>query len=127
MQIKRRYVRWQTNRQAKIKLEGGADFVDCRLMNISLKGMQISLAEKLLKDKSLKLSLSLSDEFSLDIEAWVAWHKIIDGRNFYGLYFDKINDSNKNRICQFMRVNYPQDLDKQCWQDKTLEKGGEEM
>lgn len=128
MQIKRRYVRWQINRQAKIKLEGSADSFDCQLMDISLKGMQVSLAQKLPKDKFLKLSISLSDEFSLDIiEAWVAWQKIKGGHNLYGLYFDKINDSNKDKICQFMRVNYPQDLDKQCWQDKTIEKGGGKM
>lgn len=131
MQIKRHYVRWQINRQAKIKLEGEADFADCRLMDISLKGMQVSLAQKLPKDKFLKLSIALSYEFSLDIEAWVAWHKIIDGHNLYGLYFDKISDSNKDKICQFMRVNHAQDLDKQLWQDKIQdkieEKGGREM
>ena len=127
MQDRRRFMRWQIDRQARVKLEASPAFTDCHLKDISLKGTQISLEQKLEKDKFLRLNLALSKEFTLDIEVWVAWHKSVDGHNVYGLYFAKIKDNDKEKIYQFIRRYFPQEINKQWWRGLTEEKGGEIM
>ncbi len=122
MQSRRLGIRWQTNKPAKVKLEGAEDFVNCMLSNISLKGLKITLTEKLPIDKFCKLDLILSDKFSLNIEVWVAWHKTISDLNSYGVYFKKMKDSDRENIYKFIRSDFPEQLKKQWWEGgKTME------
>jgi len=116
-QIQRRYTRWKIKNEAKVRLEGAEAFAGCLINDISFSGIQISLAQKLPKDTSLKLSIILSDGSALDVEVWVVWHKQIDGHNIYGLYFTRIKDQDKEKIYQFMRRYFPQELNKQWWKD----------
>jgi len=127
MQDRRRFVRWQIDRQAKIKLEGAESFADCHIKDINLKGLQISLGLKIQKDTFLKFNLYLTEETSFDIEVWMVWHKSIDGVNIYGLYFTKIKDSDKEKIYQFTRRYFSKEINKQWWKGLNEEKGGEEM
>lgn len=93
MSERRSCIRWQIDRQAQVKLEAAPSSVACIIHDINFKGARISLKEELPLDKSLKLNIDLSREFSsFELEAWVAWHKTIDGYNLYGLYFTKIKD-----------------------------------
>lgn len=128
---RRRFIRWQIDRQAKVTLPDQKTSVDCQVKDISYKGVQISLVGHLEKDKYIDLSISLSYNCTLNVEAWVTWHKTIDGHNLYGLYFSKIKDQDKERIYQFIRSNFNEQLKKQWWQgsieQKPKEKGGEEM
>jgi len=118
--------RWQVNQQAKIKIGENPDFVACQIRDLNLKGIQVALEEKLGEDKFLKLSLILSSEFSLsDIEAWVAWHKVLEGINIYGLYFNKLKGSDKEQIYKFTYKYCSQEVKKQWW--KGAERGGEIM
>lgn len=124
----RRFTRWQIDKPAKIRLEGRETFINCSIKDISLKGMRIGLGAKLPRDAFLDLSLILSDEFILDkIEAWVVWQRSVSGLNFYGLYFSKISDGNKEKIYQFVRHYVPSQLTQQWWRKWDLEKGGEIM
>lgn len=127
MQDRRKIIRWVTNKQAKIKLEGAVAFIDCQLPNINFKGLQISLKPKLIKDTVVKFSLVLSEDFTLEIEAWVTWHRTIDGNNIYGLYFTKIKDIDKEKIYKFVYKSSPQEISKQWWKGFSEEKGGETM
>ena len=123
---RRNLVRWQVNKQAKIKIGENPDFVACQIRDLNLKGIQVALEEKLEKDKFLKLSLILSSEFRLsDVEAWVAWHKVLGGTNIYGLYFNKLKGSDKEQIYKFTYKYCSQEVKKQWW--KGTEKGGEIM
>jgi len=110
--------RWQINRQVKIKLAGAESYADCFVRDINLKGAQISLAIKLPKDTFQRLSLLLTDDFVLNVEVWVVWQKTIEERNVYGLYFSKIQDSDKERIYQFIRQYFSGQLKQQWWQDQ---------
>ena len=122
MQIRRRCTRWKVDNEAKIKLEGAESFVECTVTDVSFNGVQVSLAQKLPKDTFLKLTLALSDETVFELEAWVVWHRQIQGYNLYGLYFTKIKDADKEKIYQFMRRRFPQELNKQWWRDLSEEK-----
>lgn len=126
MKIRRQVARWQMDMPAKVRLEDAASFVNCTLSNISLKGCKIVLPEELPQDKYFKLSIVLSGDYSLNIEAWVAWHKTVDGHNIYGIYFSKVKDSDKEKIYKFIRSDFPEQINRQWW-DIPQEKGGELM
>lgn len=127
MDEKRRYARWQVNRHAKVKLAGAQTFASCKIHDIGLKGLKISLPLKLPPDTFLNLKIVLSDEFILDVEAWIVWRKGIEGVNVYGLYFSKIPDEDKEKVYQFMRRYFLKQMSKQWWPDVYQEKGGETM
>jgi c-di-GMP-binding flagellar brake protein YcgR len=127
MNIKRRFVRWQVNKEAKVLLEGALNPAICTVKEISFQGVQLCLKLKLPKDTFLKLRLILSEQFILDVECWVVWHKGIEGINIYGLYFTKIKDADKEKIYQFIRRDFAHELHKQWWQETPREKGGEKM
>lgn len=103
MQIKRRFTRWQINAPARIKTSESETFNVCNISDIGLKGARLSLKEKLAKDVLLGLTICLSEDCSLRAEAWVVWHKCVEGCNHYGLYFKQINDYSKNEIYRFVR------------------------
>lgn len=127
MKSRRQVARWQAHRQARVKLEGSGSFVDAQLSDISLKGLKITLSEKLPIDQHFKLDLVLSDEFNLCVEVWVAWQKTFDNLNTYGLYFSKIKDSDKERVYQFIRKDFPAQINRQWWDSPAAQKGDEDM
>jgi hypothetical protein len=98
-----------------------ADFYDCTVSDLSLKGCRVSLTEKLPQNKRFKLTLVLSDDCSLDVEAWVAWHKTVEEYNIYGIYFARIRDSEREKIYQLIRRDFSEQVNKQWWE------GGENM
>lgn len=114
----RRYPRWQVdNRQVRIKLEGAPRETFCTIRDIDYKGMQVSLDARLEVDTYVKFKLSLCEEYPLETEAWVAWRRQINGRNFYGLCFDKLTGDDEEKIYKFLYHNL---------QTGTV-KGGEKM
>lgn len=126
MSERRYFVRWHTEQQIRAKLEGRNSLSIYRLSDISLKGVKIFLNQTLPLQELLKLKLVLSDEFVLNVEAWVIWHKIIGGMHSYGLYFSKIHDGDREKIYQFVRSFYPEEINRQWWKDSRKE-GGEKM
>ncbi|MDD5195997.1 MAG: PilZ domain-containing protein [Candidatus Omnitrophota bacterium] len=117
MQEHRKLPRWLVNREASIKLEGQAREILCRIKDINFKGMQIALSHKLNVDSYVRFSLALSRESSLDTQAWVAWHRQLDGCDVYGLYFNKLNKEDEDKIYQFLYHNIK----------RGASKGGEDM
>lgn len=121
MPERRNLGRWQINQQAKVKLEGAEAFAECCINDVNFKGLKLSLSQRLTPDKFLKVQMMLSEDFILEIEAWVVWHRRVMETNVYGLYFSRIKDSDKEKIYQFVRQNFPQEINKQWWG------GGESM
>jgi len=121
MRDRRQLKRWQVAKQAKLKLEAEQGFVDCYIADLNLRGFRLACGQKLDKDTYIKFTLKFSDEFSFELEAWVAWHKSVEGQNIYGLYFSKIRDVDKERIYQFIRENFPEQLKQQWWQENYKE------
>jgi len=108
MPDKRKTLRWKAGKLIKIQLDGAAAPAECQLKDISFSGMQVSLRIKLPLDKYIKLRIILFKEVEFKVEAWVAWHKVSDGRNVYGLYFSKIDSLDKGKIYDFVYKNIPQ-------------------
>lgn len=127
MPERRCIIRWQTSNTAQIKLEGAESPIDCLIKDINYKGLQICLKARLPKDTHIKLKLVLNDEFSLEAEVWVAWHKSIDDINIYGFYFTRIKDSDKEKIYKFVYKYFPEQITRQWWGDLIEKKGGETM
>lgn len=127
MQERRKLPRWQINQQAKIRLEGAVSDAVCHIRDINFKGMQVIFGLKLGLDTYVNLRLILSPEISLDVQVWVAWHKTIDGRNTYGLYFTKITAEDKEKIYKFVYQNVPNEAVKGWSNGAIKEKGGEKM
>ena len=98
MQEHRKLPRWLVNREVRIKLEGQVREISGQIKDINFKGMQIALNSRLSVDTYIKFSLALSYGSSLDTQAWVAWHRQIDGRDIYGLYFSKLDKEDENKI-----------------------------
>lgn len=127
MQNHRTCPRWQIHWPAKVRIGDKEGLTDCHINDINFKGLKLALAEKLTPDTFVNLSLILSSGLVLNVEVWVAWHKAIEGLNTYGLYFNKIRDADKERLCQFIRMNFPGQINRQCWDGLQKEKGGEAM
>lgn len=131
MRDRRHSIRWQINIEAKARLEGAFADISCIVHDLNFYGARISLAQKLPQDIPLKISISLSEEFVLEIEIWVVWHKRLMDKNVYGVYFSKIKDSDKLTIYKFMRDNFPKILNKGeqriPGETRDLERGEEKM
>lgn len=127
MQNHRVCPRWQINWQAKVRIGNKENLTDCHINDINFKGLKLTLAEELAVDSFVSLSLVLASDFVLNVEVWVVWHKTIEGLNIYGLYFNKIRDADKERLSKFIRVNFPEEINNQCWGRLKQEKGGEPM
>ncbi|MDD4980042.1 MAG: PilZ domain-containing protein [Candidatus Omnitrophica bacterium] len=127
MKDRRRSIRWQINQQAKVKLEGAYAFIQCFIKDINFTGLQISLRMKLPEDTFLKFNLVLSEEATLDIEAWVVWHKRRDDFNVYGLRFTQINEENRGEIYKFLYKYFPEEVVKRWGQKTAVNTGGETM
>jgi hypothetical protein len=122
---RRSFVRWGVGRPAKIKLDGAESYANCNIKDINLKGTQIHLKFKLPKDTFLKFKLVLAEDFILNLEGWVVWQKRIEENYIFGLYFTKINDSDKEKIYQFVRRYCANEINRKWWQ--ITPEGGEVM
>jgi c-di-GMP-binding flagellar brake protein YcgR len=110
MHTVRKYTRWQLDRPAKIRLEGAEAWTGCVISDLSFCGCMVALAIRLPKDSFIRAEIFLSEECSLDLEAWVVWHRPAEGNNVYGLYFTRITDSDKEKIYKFVQSNYSRQL-----------------
>jgi hypothetical protein len=111
----RRLPRWQINQQAKLKLEQAVEDVFCQVKDISYKGMGVVLGAKLPQDTAFRLNLRFSGDCTFDAEVWVAWVKVINGVNHYGLYFSRLRDVDKDKIYRFVHAHLPKELAIDWW------------
>ncbi len=109
MQERRKLPRWLVSRQAKIRLEGKDTEITCWVKDINFSGIQIILAPKLAVTRYIKFRLTLAKDFILSTEAWVAWHKEIEGHNVYGLYFKKLQEADRSNIYKFVFNKIPEE------------------
>lgn len=119
--------RWQVNWQARLKLEGQEESACCTLRDINFKGAKVCSEQKLPQDALLKLSICLTEDCHIVVEAWVAWHKSLEGINLHGLYFTKIKDSDKEKIYQFIQSNFKGQIKKQMWEGLNKEEGRQNL
>lgn len=111
----RRFPRWQINQQARLKLEQAVEDVFCQVKDINYKGVGIVLGMKLPQDTAFRLHLRFSEDCTFDAEVWVAWVKVINGVNHYGLYFSRLRDVDKEKIYRFVNTHRPNEIKQNWW------------
>lgn len=96
-------------------MEQAVEEVFCQVRDINYKGMGVISEVKLPQDTAVKLSLRLSGECTFDAEVWVAWVRVIDGVNHYGLYFSRLRDADKEKIYSFVQQNLSKAMVNKWW------------
>lgn len=99
--IRRKFIRWDLKHEVNLKI-GAGEPTSCQVHNISLKGVEVTLARELAQDRSNKLQLYFDDGHPVSAEGWVMWHRRVDGLNVYGLYFTRISDTDKEKLYEFV-------------------------
>ncbi len=90
------------NQPANLTIGESIRPIPCTVEDISLGGIRVSLGKYLFPEVFSDVSLSLTDNFNLDIGASVMWQESVEARNTYGLSFTRIDDEDRNRIAQFV-------------------------
>lgn len=130
MKERRRLARWLVNQHAALKLGQAAKELLCQIKDINSKGAKITLNTKLPDYEALRISLRLSENYTVEAEVWVAWRKVVNGINHYGLYFSKIKDADKDKIFKFINLYRHNDSEQKPRLRAAKvekEKGGEDM
>lgn len=107
--------RWQINQEAELTVENGLRSIPCVVEDISSAGICLSLKRNLFDDVFSNFKLALGVNFELDVGAQVAWRDQTLEKNIYGLSFNRIEDSARNRIGEYIKENFPNLLVKQWW------------
>jgi hypothetical protein len=128
----RKLARWQVNQPAFLKLDQADEKILCRVKDINFKGARVALDAKNIKlssDSTFKVSLWLSEDYTVEATIWVVWTRVIDGVNHCGLYFSKIKDVDKDKIYKFIHKFRSDGLKKESWlgsfEDEKTGEGGE--
>ncbi|MDO8662091.1 MAG: PilZ domain-containing protein [Candidatus Omnitrophota bacterium] len=115
MEEQRCAARWKINQEADLCVDEGIKSIPCVVEDISSRGMRVSLGKDLFPDVFANFNLTLSDDFTFNAGAQVAWAEKIYEKNVYGLSFSRIEESTKNRICRYVQDNFPTEMTKQAW------------
>ena len=120
---------WILHKNAKFKIgPAGPPYTDCVITDLSFKGARINTHVKLPRDSFMQVTIILAENVVLNVEAWVVWHKTVDGINSYGLFFSKMHDHDKEKIYRFICSSYPNQLNEKRWCEPSQEeKGGRDM
>ena len=102
MESRRTSPRLTVNQLAELRIENNLNPIPCIVEDISAGGMRVSLGRNLFSEVFSNVNFALSDNFSFDVGATVAWQENKEGRNTYGLCFDRIDDLDRERISQFV-------------------------
>ena len=90
------------NQLAELRVEDRPQPIPCTVEDISSGGMCVSFKKNLFPEVFSNVNFSLSDNFGFDVGARVAWQECVEGKNTYGLCFDRIEDSDRERISQYV-------------------------
>jgi hypothetical protein len=129
MYERRRLSRWQINQRALFRLRQAVNESYCQIKDLNAVGVQLVLHTKLPMNAAFKMSLRLSENYTIEAKVWASWHRVINGSNHYGLYFSEIKEADKDSINKFISTFYPNDdPDKMLWLETDANgKGGEQM
>jgi len=108
--------RWQINQGAELIVENGFKPIPCVVEDISSGGMRISLKRNLFDDVFSNFKLALSADFELDVNAHVAWRDQAYENNIYGLSFNRVEDSLRDKIKDYVSKNFPNLIVKHWWE-----------
>jgi PilZ domain len=103
---KRLLPRWKIGALAKIRWPGASDYLTCEVRDLNMRGFCLALTEKIPEETS-RVELHFNEKYFFDIEIALTWHKEAGGKQTYGAKFVKVRDSDREKIYQMMRENFP--------------------
>lgn len=101
--------RWKISTPAKIKWQDTKDYLPCEVRDLNMRGVSLMLAEKISANE-VSFELYFNDKYFFHIEASVAWYQGVGGKHIYGLRFIRLRDTDREKIYQMMRDNFPKYL-----------------
>jgi len=105
--------RWKVSMPAKIKLEGSDNYLECEVMDLNLKGFSLVTSNKIAK-KETDAKLYFSDEFTFNLKISIHWEKEANNKYTYGIRFDRVTGSDREKICKMMKDYFPANI---WWKD----------
>ena len=115
---RRNVVRWEVNQPAEITVdEECARGIPCTIKDISIEGMCVSLPRRIFPEALSRINVGLSDALQFRTDTSVAWSEETEQNCCYGVCFNGIDDTRKDRICNYIENNFPGELRKQWWKD----------
>jgi len=115
MDERRSVARWQINKEVELILNEGVNVTPCIVEDISTKGMRVSLNKNLFPEVFSNFNIALADKLTFHAGAHVAWCDNTCEKNIYGLMFNRIEEPAKERICQYVQDNFPNEMTKHLW------------
>lgn len=115
MQERRNASRWQINKEAGLTFEGSISPISCVVEDISTSGMKVSLNRDLFPEAFLNFRFAMAEDLVFNAGAHVAWQDKAYERNIYGLSFNRIEESTRSRINEYVKYNFSDVPDKQGW------------
>jgi c-di-GMP-binding flagellar brake protein YcgR len=119
MEERRCEPRWTVNQQAQLQIEDHPNYIPCTVEDISSRGMCISLGKHLFAEAFSNINIILGDALAFNTGAHVAWEEEEEGKNTYGLFFNRIDDLDKEKVTQYINNNFSdklmEDSRKQWW------------
>ena len=111
----RQIPRWQIGEKARLKLREHDWENKCFVEDLNLKGLKVSIKEKLPEDSPLGVVLDIKNTLSLNVQVRVCWEVKKDGRFHYGLEFSQIKDLDKEEISQYILKNCHEQIKENWW------------
>ena len=102
MQERRQLPRWQIGKQAKVKWGLAAELCSCSIEDMNLKGMRVSLPQRLPSEDSVKVQLVLTDSLQIEAEVQVAWVEEDEGRYVHGMSFNIVMDEDRDKVHRYI-------------------------
>jgi hypothetical protein len=116
MSERRQLPRWQVKRDAEVWLPQMQEFSHCIIEDLNLKGMRVSFNKRLPEDQNLKMSLSFEGKSEyMKLEVNLPWIKEDHGQYVYGMSFNNIMDSDRERVYQYIIRHCSQQLLDKWW------------
>lgn len=115
MQEHRSYPRIKVEKEAGCMIENRLTPILCTVDDISESGVRLTMNKNLLPEVFSNLNLSVGDALSFSASAHVAWHDEYEGKNTYGLSFNRIDNMDRQKIAEYIRDNSLKDLREQWW------------
>jgi hypothetical protein len=127
MNTNRAVERFEINAPAMLAADGMDSCRECLVNDISHMGLRVSLKHEFALNTRMKLSLVFKDDFVLNIDVWVAWHRLVDASSMYGLYFTKVAERQRQEISRYVQLRHSEN-EIQAWfgSPEVDRKGGEE-
>jgi c-di-GMP-binding flagellar brake protein YcgR len=119
--------RWLINQRAELTVENGVRAIPCFVEDISQAGIRISLKRDLFDDAFLNFKLALVDDFELNVGAQVVRHEQQYEKNIYALSFNRIDNSTKEEIDQYVKKNFREQIVKHWWEEEARDVGTQDF